>query len=218
MTLSLNEVQGLAQKAARGAGMDWGLAEEAGRATRWLAAHGLPGPALLAGLLKRNDGAVYADICPLPDAEGLWMAKGGTLCPITAGAAFCDRAAHWADGQQVGLGPVAFPLLALAHMAWAADATGTALTLTWPGVTLTRKHGQTHVMAATPADLTAPQVPTMTLAPASAAPGQPVTPVSRASIDPDTRATLDGFAFRTFAPETEERRRAGAGAGLTDND
>ena len=62
MTLSLNEVQAQAFKAARGAGYAWGLAEEAGKATRWLCGHGLDGVALLVELLEA---APDPDQCPL---------------------------------------------------------------------------------------------------------------------------------------------------------
>ena len=51
MTWSLNEIESLAKNATRGAGRDWGLAEEAGKATRWLCAAGWPGADLLAELL-----------------------------------------------------------------------------------------------------------------------------------------------------------------------
>ena len=43
MSLSLNEVESLAKKAARGTGYPWGLAEEAAKASRWLAARGVDG-------------------------------------------------------------------------------------------------------------------------------------------------------------------------------
>ena len=52
LVVSSNEVDALAKKAAKGAGMPWGLAAEAGKATRWLADRGLPGPAVLADLLE----------------------------------------------------------------------------------------------------------------------------------------------------------------------
>ncbi len=45
--LSLGEVEGLCKKAARGAGLPWGLAEEAGFAARWLSAHGFDGAGLV---------------------------------------------------------------------------------------------------------------------------------------------------------------------------
>ena len=48
MHASLNEIESLCKKAARGAGLSWGLAEEAGKAARWLSAHGLDGPGVLA--------------------------------------------------------------------------------------------------------------------------------------------------------------------------
>lgn len=217
-TLSLNEVQALSQKAARGAGMDWGLAEEAGRAARLLAGATLPGPALLTGLLQRNDGMGYGDLCPVPDADGAWAATGGTLCPITAGAALCDRAADWAAGAELRLGPVAYPALMLPHMVWAADATNAPLALSWAGVRLTRKGGQTFALSDSPDALICDTTDWVTLSLATDAPGNPLGTATCATIKDSTKEALGAFAHRTFAPETEERRLAGAGAGLTDND
>ena len=39
--LSCNEAASLCMKAARGAGMSWGMAEEAGFAAAWLVSHGI---------------------------------------------------------------------------------------------------------------------------------------------------------------------------------
>jgi hypothetical protein len=48
---SLNEIEALAGKAARGAGYDWGLAEEAGQSVRWLEARDFRGAdALMAAI------------------------------------------------------------------------------------------------------------------------------------------------------------------------
>lgn len=55
MSWSFGEVRALAVKAARGAGMSWGMAEEAGFACHWLEQHSLPGTDLLAKLLSRYD-------------------------------------------------------------------------------------------------------------------------------------------------------------------
>ncbi|KMW60818.1 hypothetical protein AIOL_000983 [Candidatus Rhodobacter oscarellae] len=73
--MSLGELQALAAKAARGAGLSWGLAEEAGWAVRWLEARGLAGAAALAGVLPEGApqialGAALADgSTPEPPAE-----------------------------------------------------------------------------------------------------------------------------------------------------
>ena len=40
----------------------------------------------------------------------------------------------------------------------------------------------------------------------------------RVELDAETLAALEGWAHRTYAPDTEASRIAGAGAGLTDND
>ncbi len=55
MSWSLGEVRALAIKAARGSGLHWGMAEEAGFACHWLENHGLPGTSLLSSLLKQHD-------------------------------------------------------------------------------------------------------------------------------------------------------------------
>ncbi len=63
--LSLNEVETLAAKAARGAGLSWGGAEEVGRAARRLARAGAAWPALVISL----DGVDYAE--PVAEASAL---------------------------------------------------------------------------------------------------------------------------------------------------
>ncbi|MGR3485095.1 MAG: DUF3726 domain-containing protein [Paracoccaceae bacterium] len=69
MILSLGEVEALSRKAARGAGLPWGLAEEAGRAVRHLHALGLDGASALAACLGRP-GCPIAAGCALSDGLG----------------------------------------------------------------------------------------------------------------------------------------------------
>jgi len=60
MLCSLNEIEAQLRKAARGAGLSWGLAEEAGKAGRWLAMHGIDALPAFAALYEQNDGRPYA--------------------------------------------------------------------------------------------------------------------------------------------------------------
>ena len=76
MTFSLNEIEAMAKGAARGAGFDWGIAEETGKSVRWLAARGLPGPELLIKTLKRTESITYSVAAPNINREP-WMAPGG---------------------------------------------------------------------------------------------------------------------------------------------
>jgi hypothetical protein len=97
---SLNEVEMYGRRAARGAGMCWGLAEEAGKAARWLAERGLPGVPLLAGLLTSNEGRRYESMAPVIVA-GHWRAADGNLCPVCSGAALRDRLDILAPGEEI---------------------------------------------------------------------------------------------------------------------
>jgi hypothetical protein len=100
---SLNEVEAYGRRAARGAGMSWGLAEEAGKAARWLSARGLPGVELLLRLLTANDGRPYACMAPAIDG-GRWESPDGELCPVCCGAALSDRIAELVPGEELVLG------------------------------------------------------------------------------------------------------------------
>lgn len=217
MTWSLGEIESTAKKAARGAGMAWGIAEEAGRATRWLCAAGWPGAESLAALLQAEDGAAWADLRPRIAGDA-WTARGGLLCPIAAGAAIADRAQDWAAGGSARLGPVAHPLLLVPFAAMAADIAGTTLRIGWVGVDITRGKGETRARIADAAAVAAPRADTVTLAPAELAGGQPITRVYRGEVTPEAAQILGGFEHRTYAPATPESRLAGAGAGLSDND
>ncbi len=216
MSWSLNEVDGLARKAARGSGLSWGLAEDAGKAVRWLASAGLPGPEMLAGLLTRNDGAAYDALCP-SEVGSTWSAREGQLCPLISGAAICDRAADIADGRGIDLGATSFPMLILPFVAGAARQADQPIEISWAGTSATLtpdgrvEFSEDSTCRAEQTDAVRIQASTM----------QVTTPhprSDRAEIPEDIARTLGKFAHRTYAPDTPESRLAGAGAGLTDND
>ena len=217
MTWSLNEIESLAKKATRGAGRDWGLAEEAGKATRWLCAAGWPGADLLAALLTRLDGVPH-DLVRPQETDGEWQAAGGQLCPLVAGATLSDLADRWAGGQTARLGPTACPLLLVPYMVWSADRTGAMLSLEFDDLRITRGRGETAIEIASDRVLTAHSAPSVTLGAVNEIAGMPLKRTYRGQISAEATRTLLDFAQRTYAPETEQSRLAGAGAGLTDND
>lgn len=217
ITCSRNEVEAHARRAARGAGLSWGLAEEAGKAARWLATRGLPGVEVLARVLTCNDGVDYARLAPqMSGAE--WRAEGGALCPLCAGAAISDRAGLLDHG--VTLRDVSFPLLLAPFAHRAALASGCDYELRWQGVRLkTGADGFTLL-----------EGDTVTLAVASAVAarievGLPATPGevggecrrvfaphdASVSIPLDAWRTLEELAGRTYVPATAESRERGAG-------
>jgi len=210
MTYSLNEVELTAKKAARGAGYPWGMAEEAGKATRWLCQQGLDGCLVLAELLKQSDGADLADWSPKPNSSD-WNIKAKPLCPIMTGAAISDHA-NGLRIQTIHVSNVLQPLLLLPFAAMAARQLDATITLTWSGcVAQTNGHGlHIHGDQMDGADFILIKIdgPVESLQ----------TQTSRSSPDADAWAALGQFAHRTYAPATAESRAKGAGAGITDND
>ena len=119
--LSLSEIEALCFKAARGAGLSWGEAEEAGWAAAWLARAGLSGPDLLLAWL--NDlGALKR---PVP-APGHWRAPAAPLCPLRTGIALADHAglAEGPGHAPLCVQTVARPPLVLPFVARAAEIAG----------------------------------------------------------------------------------------------
>lgn len=216
MTFSLGEIEVMGKRAARGSGLSWGLAEEAGKAARWLCAHDLPGADMLAELLGRNDGRCYEDLVPVL-VEGIWQARSGQLCPLIAGAALCDLACEISAGREINAGPTAFPLLLAPAAAGVAAMTGSAVALSWPGVMIILDQdgvaidGEDAAVRARSADSVICRVASRT----EIKGGRRSNAVP---VDAETWSRLGDFAHRTFAPATEASRLAGAGAELADND
>ncbi len=213
--LTLAETESYLRKVARACGLDWGIAEEAGKAARWLAAFKLPGPESMLAHLQHLAGQDYAAFIPDCGAQP-WQSSGGPLCPIITGAALADRSAQMLEGKIFELGSTAYPLLLAATVGQAARCHRTVFTTAWAGVEVSCfENGlsidgnrddlllaQVDAVSCRQNDLSSPQQLPSTLAYA---------------IDSDIFKCIDELAFQTYLPATEESR-AGAGAGLTDND
>ena len=216
MTFSLYEIEVTGIRAARGGGFSWGLAEEAGKAARWLSEHGLPGSEQLAELLTCVDGRGYDELAPVSD-DGIWRAPGGSLCPLICGPAICDRAAEIAAGRDIAFGPMMHPLLLAPYAAAAAKSTGGAVELVWPGVVLTTMPQGIAIDGDRKA-LMAPRVEHVRCRRSDRIGTQTSGSVVGREVDAEAWRRLSALAHRTFAPATDESRLAGAGAGLTDTD
>lgn len=211
MTYSLNEIEAHAKKAARGGGYDWGVAEEAGKAVRWLVSHGLPGAAVLAAHLDQqaNDG-------PPQTLGGDWSSATDALCPLTSGATLNDCADLLTAAYGQTMKNVTHPLLVVPFAAWAALHIKSPLTVVWDSVHATTNGYDLHVVGSKD-DLNAPQTAALSC---SLAHGNHAlsAPALRGDVSPDVWAKLNIIAQHTYAPATEASRLLGAGAGVSDND
>jgi hypothetical protein len=213
--LTLAETEFYLRKVARACGLDWGIAEEAGKAARWLAAFNLPGPEItLAHLqeLKQKDFSVC-----IPDASRRpWLSSGGLLCPVITGAALADRSARMLEGEVFELGPTAYPLLLAATVGQAARCHRSVFTTAWAGVQVSCFENGLSVEGNRD-DLLLSQVDAVTCQQNNLTVPQQLPSTLAYEIDEETFQNIGELAFLTYAPATAESR-AGAGAGLTDND
>ncbi|MEM9059713.1 MAG: DUF3726 domain-containing protein [Pseudomonadota bacterium] len=186
---SVGELTSLAAKAAVGAGLPWGIAEDAANIARQLCHWGLPAAeAIVADLASDEPGRTLTLACALSDGASpdVLSSMTGAFVPLLIAPAL---ARQLEDENAVVI----------------SDAAGTDRLHVW-------RSGAVHLSgpnlsAHGPLDLR------------SAAPGEPAARLHRfPTPDPATCKILTGFAHRTYAPATEQSRMAGAGAGLLDND
>ncbi len=212
MSFALNEIEATAKRAASGAGLSWGMAEEAAKAARWLCAQGIDGAAVLAAVLEQNGGKAAADLRPA-SLSGDWRTDGGTLCPLFAGASLSDCAARLATGR-ITLQAVSHPAMLLPFAAAAASQLGKAVTLEWEGCAAVTDGRSVSVSG----DALLQACVSGASASLGGSLDAPLSQAARATPGTAAWESLNRFAHRTFAPATEASRLAGAGAGLSDND
>ena len=215
MSHSLNEIEAMSKRAARGAGLAWGLAEEAAKGTRWLSAFSFPGVEMLAGLLTLNDRLPAIDLAP-GSLRGRWSAPAGRMSPLIAGAAMSDCAMRMEAGEAIEMENVSFPLLIVPFAAGAALRLAAPVSVSWDGARLTTD-GHRLCVQGERDRIIADHASTVSCAAPAQMTGQSK-PVMRAEVDETAWQQLWDFAHRTYAPATESSRLLGAGAGLNDND
>ena len=213
--LTLVEAESYLRKAARACGLDWGIAEEAGKAARWLAAFDLPGPETMLAHLQQLPAGEYRQFIPDCSREP-WQASGGLLCPVITGAALADRSTQMLDGHCYRLAATAYPLLLAATVGQAARCHRTVFTTAWAGVRVSCFENGLSIEGNRD-DLLLERVDSITCQQDGLAEPQQLPSTLSYAIDYDLFKAIDQLAFQTYAPATDASR-AGAGAGLTDND
>ena len=213
--LTLAEAEAYLRKAARAVGLDWGLAEEAGKAARWLAAFGLPGPEIVLTQLERLVDTDYREYMPDCGREP-WQASGGLLCPVVTGAALADRSAQLVVGRDFELGRTAYPLVLVAILGQAARHHGVAFATRWAEVQVNCFGDGLQILGACD-DLLLAEADAVFCSRDDSAIADMRPSTLAYEIDEPIFKRIDALAFQTYVPASEASR-AGAGAGLTDND
>ena len=202
---SISETAALATKAARGAGMTWGFADETGGAVSWLQARGMPGLAALCRYLKWRGSGSLAHWPDCATGEAFY-------CPIALGAAYMDGALP----VELTIDNIREPLLLLPFIAKRNDNQPMQVNFGNMSIHLSNT------------DVFSPYVDTaLLIKQANCTVKNADGPLCMRPYEFASRVpshffgcvnALDEFAKKTYAPATAESRLAGAGAGLNDND
>ena len=223
MKCSLNEIELNSRKAARGCGLPWGVADEAGKAVRWLHAFGLDAVTGYATLLDQHDHSNYLDYAPL-SLEGIWHSRSEILSPIMTGISLCDCLEIMTQ-RTIETADIARPLLAAGFLGQAALDKEQAVRISWSNVSLVLYRDELRV-SGKPADLYVASASSLTCERLSDAGDRELAEfgasldlnIGDAVVDASAWTRLSEYAHRTYVEATEASRLSGAGAGLDDND
>ena len=214
-TVTLSEIEATVRKAARAVGLDWGICEEAGKSARWLAAFGLPGPDLMLKHLLYIESRDYKTM--IPDCkQSPWRSPSESVCPIIAGAAISDRSAYMVADKEYMLVDVCYPLLMVAALGQAAQFYKTPFSARWLNVTVNCFENGIHIEGSREEQFSE-FVASVSCRHGGYSVSQIPPSVLSYSIDEPVWEEILNLAFRTCVPASEESR-AGAGAGMLDND
>ncbi len=192
--LSFYETGVLARRATRGAGYDWGLAEEATFAAGWLCDHGVDGADVLSRYLRRVDGQAVASrmVRAWPSGD-VWEGDAfgnPPLCPLCLGAALSDFGLP-SGVEKVVISKVYAPVLLLPFIASLPTEDGKAWTIE--------------------GDITDDINPTRVVIIRADAKGLSATDAKTPRYPQKEDAFLLELAQRTYVPESEASRAKGAG-------
>lgn len=200
MSRSLGEVQVMVRLAVHGAGYSWSLADEAGRAARWLCINGHDGCATVANAFRGTATSAPAFF------ESQFQIQKETLCSLKTGVSLSDFA-HVIDEGPVQLGTVGQPGFLLPFIAQASRRILSPVKVSWPGglaITDGRHLRSNFIMHSV-------AVAENVVVEKTKAKIAEDTYETRAYPSAEDWALLESFAKKTYAPATAESRILGAG-------
>ena len=200
MIVSLNEIEGTAVKAARGAGYTWGVAEEIGWAARWLASHDIGDVAQhLVGLLELRERA--------PDAGD---------DPIRLGLELVDfawaRPAIWRANPL----PASQPVWIIPFAARLAQSQGHMIVVRYDTSELVLRPEPGHIALWSNGGISTPVEAVVHVddeVAGAALTHRHMAHTGGRRVDEDAWVRLQRWVVRTYVPASEESRLKGAGAG-----
>jgi hypothetical protein len=214
---SLNEIDAELRKAARGAGLSWGIAEDVGRMGRCLARFVPQHLDRLADALEDLQSGRHAARV-ISDPSGIRSPDDRPLSPLVLGPAIADRLKDIAAGTLAITSPAAQPDLLVPILASLAERLQRPLRLRMKDFEITIDRDKAPALAALTSRTGAEEM--LISAPPQSRKLDPA-PAARSggiAIADKVWRRFNALAALTYVPASEHSRLAGAGAGLSDND
>jgi len=223
--LSANEAASLTKLAARGAGYPWGLCEEAVVAARWLCSCELSGSQALVLLCQQVDRQPLSRFTPHMDGA-IWTSADSSLCPLICGSALCDRATLLTGLFHIVIKNLISPILLLPFVSQLSVQSGLPVQIAWNELVLmvdaermyanrdVKEFDQSCSLNVVPTTVEL----SVHIAPSASLVEWSMNIDSRQTLSPACLQELQKLAQRTYAPNTEQSRLQGAGAGNSDNE
>ena len=214
---SLSEIDTLTRKATRGAGYSWGIAEETGKAVRWLSAYGFSGSEILAKHLEivaNKQQHFIPNSKDVSSEEKVFGNDDEPLCSLYCGTLINDLGHHLEARKTLTFSNMLSPLLALPSAGRIAEAYKISVSFSCAET----------IVICNPDGITINDTPPLLDAFSLGSSMDVIcsrserdfkstnfpSPQGR-SITAEALVTLERFAHQTYAPATEESRLRGAG-------
>ena len=216
--LSLNEIDASVKKAARGVGLKWGMAEEAGKSARWLAEHGiLDMHAFVSVLTKQDTDTVWALESAVACLDNVDAAR--VICPLILGSWIADLGSDLNTLIASRAFRVFVPSLLVPFLSRLTSNCGFSLALEWPMCRVFCFDGSVAVEGDKQALLISEPVGIAILSAKATARSWSTESKSGVTLTEEHDwIKICEFGHRTYVPSSALSRQLGAGAGTNDND
>ena len=216
--LSGNEIDASVKKAARGVGLKWGMAEEAGKSARWLAEHDILDMHALVSVLAKHDAETdWALQSAVSCLDTVGTAR--VICPLVLGSWITDLGSDVNTLISSRSFRVMAPSLLVPFLSRLSRIHGLYLALEWPKCRVFCVDGSVAVEGVKQALLTSEPVGIAILSAKATAGSWPTEPKSGVTLTGEHDwIKICELGHRTYVPTSAVSRQLGAGAGTGTND
>ena len=214
---SLKEFEALCQRAARGAYMPWGLAEDAARAVCWMEGASLPCVSQFVELLRLNAGVELSKLAIRPlDGRTLTKAEAHA-CPMFTGSYLIDAHQTLDFESGVHIDRVAYPCFLLPFLSEISASRGHNLHASWGKFEAGVNEYGVQILSGQKG-ISCQQTDLIQIVQTNTNWKTCCAPLIRLRVNADNLSTLVELAAHTYLPETALSQNTGAGGGSVDED